>query len=414
MKNSISLAILIAGMSLTAHAQPLDISAWAYQLQEIDLAEIAAASDFDLIIIDYSSDGTASGEWSPAQIATVQASGKTVVSYMSIGEAEDYRWYWNPAWVSTPPAWLGPENPEWAGNYKVRFWQPGWQEIVFDYLDRIIAQGFDGVYLDIVDAYYYWLVENPEQPFADTLMINFIEKIDLHADSATGGNFYVFPQNAESIIDEDNVTPAQCDRYFAAIDGIGVEDVFFIGPADENNPLDPDYYRLDLLDTFAPRDKLVLSIEYLTVPGLISTYLDSAFVRSYYPYATRRDLDTLYSAFPAGVAQATPRPDEFRISAYPNPFNSAVRIAVDAPSVGAGLVERSEIPRTHAFVEIFDIAGRMVAEIPANGSESAKPSSTNASGAYRWQPDESLGSGVYLVRARFGDESTSKRVVYLK
>jgi len=37
-----------------------------------------------------------------------------------------------------------------------------------------------------------------------------------------------------------------------------------------------------------------------------------------------------------------------------------------------------------------------------------------------WQPGESLGSGIYLVRAHFdrlsdrGDESVTKRVVYLK
>ncbi len=37
-----------------------------------------------------------------------------------------------------------------------------------------------------------------------------------------------------------------------------------------------------------------------------------------------------------------------------------------------------------------------------------------------WSPDESIGSGVYLVRARFdrltdrGEKDISKRVVYLK
>ncbi len=31
-----------------------------------------------------------------------------------------------------------------------------------------------------------------------------------------------------------------------------------------------------------------------------------------------------------------------------------------------------------------------------------------------WQPDKSLGSDVYLVRARFGDGEITKRIVYLK
>jgi len=49
---------------------------------------------------------------------------------------------------------------------------------------------------------------------------------------------------------------------------------------------------------------------------------------------------------------------------------------------------------------------------------SAEPLSTFASVAYRWQPDESIGSGVYLVRATIPQQTASavctKRVVYLK
>jgi len=98
------------------------------------------------------------------------------------------------------------------------------------------------------------------------------------------------------------------------------------------------------------------------------------------------------------------RPDEISLSLYPNPFNGAVTISLN---VIPGLTRNPEI-------EIFDINGRIVAEIPANGSESAKPSSTNTSGAYRWQPAPALPSGVYLIRARFGGCETSRRVVYLK
>jgi len=100
------------------------------------------------------------------------------------------------------------------------------------------------------------------------------------------------------------------------------------------------------------------------------------------------------------------KPEEISICTYPNPFNSSVTIS---------LTYGSESSQTLSTIKIFDINGRIVAEIPANGSESAKPSSTNASGACRWQPDESLGSGIYLVRAKVGgNETTVKRVVYLK
>lgn len=85
---------------------------------------------------------------------------RQVLAYLSIGEAEDYRHYWRDQWSTAPPAWLGPENPHWPGNFRVRYWHPDWQSIIMGHsdssLDQILAQGFDGVYLDIIDAYEYY------------------------------------------------------------------------------------------------------------------------------------------------------------------------------------------------------------------------------------------------------------------
>ncbi|HDP34189.1 MAG TPA: hypothetical protein ENN29_03660 [Candidatus Hydrogenedentes bacterium] len=85
---------------------------------------------------------------------------RLVVAYMSIGEAEAYRYYWRDEWRPGNPDWLERENPDWAGNYKVRYWAPEWQSIIYGgadaYLDRIIAAGFDGAYLDLIDAYEYF------------------------------------------------------------------------------------------------------------------------------------------------------------------------------------------------------------------------------------------------------------------
>ena len=85
---------------------------------------------------------------------------RLLICYMSIGEAEDYRYYWDPAWNTQKPSWLGDENPNWPGNYKVEYWDPEWQAIIFgnddSYLNRIIETGFDGAYLDIIDAFEYF------------------------------------------------------------------------------------------------------------------------------------------------------------------------------------------------------------------------------------------------------------------
>ena len=34
-----------------------------------------------------------------------------------------YYVYWQPEWKDAPPSFLGPENPDWPENFKVRYWQ---------------------------------------------------------------------------------------------------------------------------------------------------------------------------------------------------------------------------------------------------------------------------------------------------
>jgi cysteinyl-tRNA synthetase len=85
---------------------------------------------------------------------------RLVIAYMSIGEAEDYRYYWQESWNDDLPSWIEEENPDWEGNYRVHYWEKTWQDIIYGadstYLDRIIKAGFDGVYLDIIDAFEYF------------------------------------------------------------------------------------------------------------------------------------------------------------------------------------------------------------------------------------------------------------------
>ncbi len=90
---------------------------------------------------------------------------RLVIAYMSIGEAEDYRYYWKDEWKKNKPAFLEKENPEWKGNFKVRYWDKQWHKIVYgageeefgnSYSGKIVNAGFDGVYLDVLDAAMYF------------------------------------------------------------------------------------------------------------------------------------------------------------------------------------------------------------------------------------------------------------------
>ena len=118
-------------------------------------------TNYDFIIMDFFYNGE---EFTAEQITQLKqkANGgeRLLICYMSIGEAEDYRYYWDNNWTDNPPVWLDKENSDWAGNYKVRYWETEWKDIIFgnahSYLKKILDAGFDGVYLDIIDAFEYF------------------------------------------------------------------------------------------------------------------------------------------------------------------------------------------------------------------------------------------------------------------
>ncbi len=331
MRASLSIITITVLTVIIPCASGLDIQVvddWGYQLQNypVGLSELRG-SEFDLVVIDYSRFGDAVWEWSSGEIADLRTGGpcgdRIVLAYFSIGEAEDYRFYWDTAWVDgsgdpipgVAPAWLGPQNPDWAGNYKVRYWLAEWQAVLFgtssgpdtSYLDRILSQGFDGIYLDIVDAFEYWgpseIGGSDENRAAGSDMITLVESLAAYARSHGHPNFLVVPQNGSYIIDPDVYPDApdpvaeaavQKARYFSFINAIGSEDAFYIGPADENNPYTPDIWTIALLNEFRDAGLPVLSIEYLTQANLIQDfYMTYAPAQGYVPYASVRGLDQM-------------------------------------------------------------------------------------------------------------------------
>lgn len=127
-----------------------------------DFISAVTSTNYDLLIMDlFFSDGT---EFTANEINQLKrkANGgsRLVICYMSIGEAEDYRYYWDSDWSNNKPSWIDSENPDWEGNFKVQYWRPEWQSLIFgndsSYLKKILDANFDGVYLDIIDAFEYY------------------------------------------------------------------------------------------------------------------------------------------------------------------------------------------------------------------------------------------------------------------
>lgn len=124
-------------------------------------------SDYDLIFIDLYFDGKELTKEEVESLKTKKNGKKRLIcSYISVGEAESYRPYWQSSWddEDDAPDWLCDENPDWEDNFKVRYWDEDWQRLLYGnsnaYLDKIINAGFDGAYFDVIDAYEYF--ENGE------------------------------------------------------------------------------------------------------------------------------------------------------------------------------------------------------------------------------------------------------------
>ena len=260
------------------------VASWGYQLQNLDIAR-AAASPFDLLVIDYAKDGSDDTALKPAELARLQqkpdGSRRLVLAYLSIGEAESYRSYWNNRWTRDKPGWLLAENPEWKENYAVCFWDPAWQGIMCggpqSRLDLILAAGFDGVYLDKCDVFEdlerHHKREHRSRPNIQGDMVAFVQRIASHAKSRKP-DFLVVMQNAEVLLEDANLR--------GAIDGVAKEELLYgvDAPEKKNGGDDVDWSR-ERLDLVKRDGKMVLVVEYLQNQSKIQ---DAARVLSEFGY----------------------------------------------------------------------------------------------------------------------------------
>ena len=237
-------------------ADLLWVRSWGYWLQGADI-ETLADSSYDVLVIDYSFNGTDEETYTPDKIQQLQQSGKLVLAYLSIGEAEDYRFYWQEGWKAGNPSLIGEENPDWKGNYNVKYWTTEWWNIALQpYLERILSAGFDGVYLDLIEAYFYWSKNGHDTKRSADRMVELINRVAEYGRQRLGNKFIVCPQNGISIIND--ASPKWSKVFLDAIDCVGMEDLFYNVWSQEDQK-----YRLNLLAQVDQAGKKIFNVEYI-------------------------------------------------------------------------------------------------------------------------------------------------------
>ncbi len=176
------------------HERVANAVEWMYQIQGLDEAgAVAALSDtpYPLLVLepghnfrpcsddfnpaDYGITGPAEDACAdPYDTAAMVEALRTastgeerlLIAYIDIGQAEVYRDYWAQGWaepqvdamgmtiaVGEPDYILAGDPDSWAGNFVVAYWDERWQSLWDDIVADIARAGFDGVYLDWVEAY---------------------------------------------------------------------------------------------------------------------------------------------------------------------------------------------------------------------------------------------------------------------
>ena len=250
-----------------------------YQLQR-ERYDAILASPAELVVVDIDD-----CRFTAEQVASI-ARTKTILSYLSVGQASSVRRYWNPQWVDgngnpipgVAPAWLGPKNADWAGAYEVRYWEPEWRDILTAGIDRILAAGYRGVVYDVIDAFAHWR----EVPDAQDRMKALVMELMQHGFSRSP-DYIGIPNSGYTLLTDEN--------YVAAISGQLAESVFFLRgmPRREGDT----GWATQYLDRVTEAGKQVFLIEYVVPPEMRQRVVAQATARGYVPYMSMTSLSTL-------------------------------------------------------------------------------------------------------------------------
>ncbi|MBM3499112.1 MAG: glycoside hydrolase, end-alpha-1,4-polygalactosaminidase, partial [Armatimonadetes bacterium] len=221
------------------------VRTWAYQIQALENATRRAAleqSAYDMFVLEPTRTVQGSTGFNAGGVVSrLKYAGdrrRLVLAYVDIGQAESYRTYWKSWWraptATAPgkPNFILAADPDgWDDCFTVAYWDARWQAIIAtggsSILDALLDDGFDGIYLDWVEAYDEPQVIAEAQRDGVNPRTEMVRLIRLIRETAQARNpdFLVIAQNAAPLL-------AARPAYAGVIDGIAQEDLHFSGESD--------------------------------------------------------------------------------------------------------------------------------------------------------------------------------------
>jgi len=153
--------------------------------------------------------------------------------------------------------------------------------------------GFDGVFLDMVDA--YWELSDP--PYYDSNaranMENFVKYLSNYAKSKRPG-FKIIANNAQDLVFKENSTTLNTE-YLNAIDGLARESMFF---ANGRRRTDTQInYDLQYLNAFKNNGKMVFTIDYPSTVTDIQWDINKSAAAGFIPFCGNEALDRMVTYY---------------------------------------------------------------------------------------------------------------------
>jgi len=218
--------------------------------------ETIARGKADLLILDlYKNDNYQT--WTQTETKRMRGlnEDKRIVYYVSLGEAENYRDYWQQDWNTNKPSWMATANPDYPDNFKVRYWADAWKNIVKKYIDKVVEAGADGVFFDVVDAYDYWEEKGTEQEkriAREQMKKVVLEMAEYARKKSDNQPFGVYVNNGPELLEDA--------EYRKTITGIIYEDLWYDG--DEKRDEHEVRRVMNYLDLLRTEGKTVTIIQY--------------------------------------------------------------------------------------------------------------------------------------------------------
>ena len=276
------------------------VRSWGYQLALLSLAQ-ANASPYGMLVVDATTGLDTGKPFTKAEVERLKrapdGSRRLVISYLSVGESEDYRAYYDKEYeIEEAPDWMMKENPQWKGNRLIRFCEKGWQDTILgdetgrsfyaeepSPLYKLLELGFDGVYLDRVDVYAEIKKECPD---GANKMVDFVARLAAHA-RAKDPTFMVILQNAEELL--------AYPKMIEAIDAVAKESLFYGEDFSQNrNSSQSVGFVLENLRRAKAAGRPVFVVDYVSDRTRNADAVSRIRAEGFVPYIGPRDLAKLW------------------------------------------------------------------------------------------------------------------------